>query len=173
MSIRLSQRDSRWKNVRLHNTVLSIGSSGCTICSINMGIMKFNPKTEIRPNDIARLLKFTDINHPLGEGLIIWGENEKQFKQLGVKFIGRYFGDSEDDMNVIDDMAETDDYFVIIDVLRKDGGNHWLYCHGKALTWRGFGLACDDPIDGARLWRTTGFGSRYRRLMGCAIFKRI
>ena len=171
--LRLSQKNPIWANVKLKNTGLTVRSVGCTLTSINMGLLKFNPKSEIRPNDIARLLKFTDVNHPKGEGLIIWGDNEEQFKQLGIQFIGRYYGDSEDDIETIDKMAEDDDHFVIIEVLRKDGGNHWMFCHGTALTWRGFGLACDDPINGAILWKTVGWGAPYVRMTGNAVFKKI
>lgn len=171
--MRISQRDKRWSNVKLKNTSFTIGGHGCTVCSINMGILKFNPKSEIRPNDIAKLLKFTDSSYPLGEGLIIWGDNKEQFKRLGIEFLYRYYGNSEDILELIDSASEEIDRFVIVEVLRKDSGRHWLFCHGSSITWRGKGWACDDPINGKREWKTVGLGAPYVKITGCAIFKKL
>jgi hypothetical protein len=124
------------------------------------------------PGDLARFLVYTPDTHRLGGGLIIWGENRKKFNQLGIEFIGRYYGDSAGDLATIKNFSKHEDHFVILEVSTKSGGRHWLHVIGPSLTWRGMGFACNDPWDGKRLWKTTGWLAPYVRIKGYAIFKR-
>lgn len=177
MSRRLSQVSSKWANVRLGESNLTVAGHGCTTAAISMGLSKLFPrewpKRKWNPGDLARYLVYTNYHHPLGEGLLIWGANKTQWKQLGIEFIGRYHGYTEKDRAMINTLSKSPEYFVIIEVARRDGGRHWLHARGNAWTWRGYGMAADDPINAKRLWKTTGLFAPYSRILGSAVFKRI
>lgn len=170
MPIRIGQQDPLWANVKLKNSTLTIKNHGCLIVSLCMGISKLNPRTEIRPNDLARLLKFTDANHPYGEGLLIWGDNAEQFKQFGIEFVGRYMTANEDDFDNIDRMSESGDHFAVIEVLTKTGGRHWLF------VWKWGWMnkpVCFDPWDGKVTYNPYGFKGKYVRMTGYAVFRKL
>lgn len=170
----MSQRDPKWSNLKLGVSSLTVGGHGCTTTAIAMGLTKLFPRdTNKNPGELARFLQYTDANYAYGEGLLLWTANNPQWNELGIQFVGRYQGYSDPDREMMDRLSKSKDHFVIIEVARYDGGRHWLHCQGNALTWRGYGMASDDPINAKRLYKTTGMGAPYHRIMGCAVFKTI
>lgn len=171
--MRISQQDPRWSRLLLGPSSLTVGGHGCTTCSISMGIMKLYPrswqKMKCLPNDLVKKLAYTDDEHPLGGGLIIWGENKEEFKELGIEFVGRYSTFNAIDQEEAEKAARFKDKFVILEVATRSGGRHWLHCLSRSA----FGWACENPWNGKMEWKTVGFGAPYSRVIGYAIFKRL
>ena len=168
-----SQNDHRWSRLNLGPSSLKMGGHGCTTTAIASGLTHFFQQKTETPGELARFLVYTDDNHPLGGGLIIWGQNRKQWAKLGIEWVGRYSYDPQRDYTKLREFAESPDYFVIIEVLRKDGGRHWLTLIGPSFTWRGKGWACMNPWKGNYEWKTVGLLAPYVRVIGWALFKRV
>jgi len=176
MPLRLSQNDPRWKTViipvRRGIKAITIGSDGCYLTMLCMGISKFYPSPQgnyVRPDDLTALLDFDDI------GQVRYSEiNQKIFKdKLGIAFDDRIWGYFPyRDNKIIKELCKNPDYFVGLRVVTKSGYNHWLYCVGRSFYKNLFGFACNDTWDGTRLWKAVGYLGKYVRIDGYVVFRR-
>lgn len=129
MITNISQKDARWKNVRIGNSYTTIGRDGCTICACCMALEKLRHYF-CNPKNAAYFWKFNN------RGEILWKDTD--FK--GMKFVRRgYFND----METIATASNHDDRAVIIEVNHR---KHWLYVESV----KNGRISVVDPIDGVK-----------------------
>ena len=151
----------------LGNSSLTIGQYGCLVTSIAN-------YTDLDPDELTELLEFTDSKHKFGAGLLLWSmDNKATFRGIGLDFVGRYRGFTDHDAYLLDQFCKSNDHFPLLEVETKSGSRHWLTPIGRAMSWRGFGWASNDPWDGRRLWKTCGWNAPYVKPTGWLLFKRI
>ena len=172
-----SQRDKRWKNVKIGESKSTIGGHGCCLCSALMVLSKFYPFHNLTPDLVASLWKFVAIQDDPDPKYISW----TQAKFKGMKFLWRN-GDFQPERIITDprtglDMTEeailknscaSRDYGVIIQVRNPDGSQHWQYLRGKSL----LGWTTVDPWTGQIRWKGFGFGTPYPRCTAWVLFQK-
>ena len=142
----LSQRDPKWSNVRLGDSIATIGRYGCTTTDISMALDFFGMYRT--PAELARTLDYTK------EGLILWDSLLK----VGLRLVKRADGRNDSDIRA----ALKDPKTVC---LLQVQGNHWVLA--TSVRWLGgYGIA--DPWYGDIA--TTG---RYKeQITGFAILRK-
>lgn len=146
----ISQRDIRWKDVKIGKSKLTIADFGCTISSCCMALEKLRGYTA-RPDDAAKFWKFTTW------GGIIW--TGSKFK--GMKFIWRGY---DADLEKVKEYANSEGKAAVmnVDAFGKKGG-HWVYVESVD----GDLIRIVDPWDGKRY---PTLPSKYR-FCGYALFE--
>ncbi len=167
---RLSQNDHRWSRIMLGRSYLTIGSHGCLVTCLAM-------IAGVTPAVMANSLQFTDPEHKYGAGLIIWNErNLKVLKEeYGLEYVpnSRIRSFTAKDRRDMQTYCKSEEYFPILEVETRVHKRHWLLPVGRALTFRGFGWACENPWNGAREWKTVGWMAPYLWETGWILFKKI
>lgn len=165
-----SQRDNRWSRIRLGDSVITCGSSGCLATSISNAI-------GITPAELISKLRFTDDNYKYGGGLILWDSyNRKVFREYGFEFVGRYRGWGQDDYLKMKEFCDLDNYVPILEVKTRTTtrfNRHWVLPLGRMLTWRGMGWLSVDPWIGGMRKKTVGRLAPYMYETGWLLFKKI
>jgi len=165
-----SQRDNRWARIRLGNSVLTIGSSGCLVVSISNAI-------GITPSELVKKLEFTDDNHKYGGGLILWNEkNKKVFRSYGLEYIGRYDMWGADDYQQMKEWCADDEMVPIMQVKTRTNtrfDRHWVLPLGRRWSILGLGWLSVDPWTGGMQKKTVGIGAPYMYETGSVLFRRI
>lgn len=120
----LSQRDDRWKNIKLgFSSNTTIGSHGCTITCIAMWLSYYYKKN-ITPVQVNERLK--EVDGFANYNLVIWSKLKEAFP--GVEFEWR--GKSYDNSVVSDNLP----CLVEVDGTRIGGTKHWvLYVGDKKM----------------------------------------
>lgn len=143
----LSQRDSRWANVKIGKSNVTVGEKGCTITSICMALEKLRGYAA-NPGDAAYFWKFT------ADGKIIW--NDSHFE--GAKFIWRGY---DADWSKISEFVMDENKAAIVAV---NNSTHWLFVEG----FTDGTIEIIDPIDGQRY---EGLPDKYK-ICGYALFEK-
>lgn len=150
----LSQNDPQWSRLKLGNSPLTVGRFGCTTTCISMLSDYF--KCYRTPADIASArnpyLKYTDVNHPQGPGLIIW-ESFKLPPMLFGKRL-RELNHAEIQISLKDPKKA-----VILEVEHR----HWVVAVGKVPFTNVYRIF--DPWDGKKKFSTS-----YKSITGSAHF---
>lgn len=147
----LSQRDSRWANIKMGPSNLTLGRFGCTTTSLCSGLSAFG--FTLTPDVIAKQKKsYTK------DGLILW-----QNLILPGKFRMRARIQGRND-EAIKASLRSPDEFVLLQV---SNGAHWVLATSQTILERDFNVM--DPWFGDR---STAVG-RYKNISGSAHFTRI
>lgn len=124
------QRDSRWSDVKLGASTLTMGRFGCTTCCLAMLSSYFGKL--IYPDEIAK-----NPNNYTKDGLIIWRN-----LNLDIKFVKRIYGFNQAE---IDRSLKLPNTCVLLQV---DNGKHWVVATSKS--WIGGDYNIVDPWTGNR-----------------------
>jgi hypothetical protein len=119
----LSQRDIRWKNIKLGFSNLTIGSSGCLITDLAM-------IADTTPNIVNQRLKAVN---GFSGALVVWNKIQSAFPQL--KFIWR---SKVYDNNAVLSQIKRNGFCLV--ECRTLFGKHWVVCIGNR--------QMIDPYDG-------------------------
>ena len=123
-----SQRDSRWAQLKLGFSQLTMGRFGCTTCCISMLTTYYHP--DETPDKTVKTIKYTP------GGLVIW--NSVSYPNF--KFTKRYYFR---DNKVIEAYIKDPKKAVILEVQHS----HWVVATGKSF-FGGYNIA--DPWFGDR-----------------------
>ena len=144
--ITLSQRDSRWSQIKLGDSPLTVGRYGCTTTCVSMLTDYF--KCFVDPGAMAKeRLRFTS------GGLLIW--SSVNFPRM--KFEKRLY--SRNDAEIVKSLLRDPNRAVIFEV----DYSHWVVATGK-LPWTDI-YTIADPWRGDR-----SLSTRYKRITGSAHF---
>lgn len=180
--LRLRQGDPRWGNVRIGRSRSTLATNGCLITALTMIWSKFHygPKNRsyLRPDEAAKNWTFGSVPGDQTLKYLYW--NKANFD--GMEFVWRNFGYSptklmdhpetglvEVEGNIIKRYLRSEDYGVVFQLQTKLGEEHWVAGVNTSV----IGMACNDPIDATRRWRTWGYGSKYPRCTGWAVMKKV
>jgi hypothetical protein len=147
MMLHLSQRDSRWSQVKLGASSLTVGRYGCTTTCISMLTSLFN--CTVLPGEIAH-----NAANYTKDGLVIW--QALSFKK--VAFEKRLYGFQP---NEIDESIKHPKKAVILQV---NDGAHWVVAIRKA--YFGNDYIVLDPWTGKKV----GARAAYKNITGSAHF---
>lgn len=143
----LSQRDPKWSNVKLGDSIATIGRYGCTTTDISMSLDFFDMYRT--PAELARTLDYTK------EGLILWDS----LRKVGLSLVKRGYTRNSDDIS----RAIKDPKTVCILQVQ---GNHWVLATGMRI-FGGYNIT--DPWYGDI--STTG---RYKeQITGFAVIRKV
>lgn len=169
--LRLGQRDPRWGKVIIGKSNSDLAGNGCLITSLCMVWSKFHYGVDnrdyLRPDEAAKTWKFVAVPGDPDPRYLDWIGTEFQ----GMEFVSRVrrnvSGFTDADRIQCREFAKMEDYGVVLNV-ETPSGQHWVTVVG------GFpgNLACNDPWDATRRWKTYGWGTKYPRALGYAIMKR-
>ena len=166
---RISQRDPKWSSVKIGDSKTDLATAGCLLCSISMLHSKFYPKlTEwIQPPALASGCKFVKQGTDPEPHFLAWTLTD--WSKYGLKFIWRsYTYNPVTDMPKIKEYCASKDYGVALCVQTKSGGMHWVACESTSAIGD---YSVNDPINGKRLWKVSGFLAPYKKITGYVIFK--
>jgi len=140
----ISQRDNRWKNNKLGNSNLTIGSSGCLITCLAIALGNYPDLVDEKLRQVGGF----------SGALVIWSKVQKAFPQL--KFLRRaYAYDNTTVLNAIKNHG-----FCLVEATTLLNGKHWLFFIGNH--------QLIDP------WTGTVRSTRsYLRYTGFAVFSKV
>jgi hypothetical protein len=110
----IGQRDPRWSEIKLGDSVCTVGRYGCLITDISMALYYY--KKYISPGILARILDFTP------GGLLLWDS----LSTVGLKLTKRGYGRNDSD---IQSALKNPATVCILQVQ----GNHWVLATGNRL----------------------------------------
>lgn len=143
------QRDSRWQDVKLGASNLTIHSAGCTTCSISMLSDYFG--CLVYPDAIAKTVK-----NYTKDGLILW--QNLSFSCFKFDWRDYKLNDAK-----IQEYLKDPNKAVILNV---SNGKHWVAAKRKTLF--GNDYVCADPWTGKDCTATKAYGN----ITGAAYFSR-
>lgn len=152
----LTQRDPRWKDVKLGFSNYTIGTHGCTL-TILTAFLNYVLKKSYTPKEVNIALK---AHKAFSGGLISWANVTKAFPQL--KFIKRVdnYNNIEVSFNIY---IRRIPVMVEVNASRIGAPKHWVLFLGKGMMF--------DPWDG-KIKPILVNGKEYYRLTGYSVFAR-
>ena len=128
----LSQRNKKWKDLKLGNSKLTVGEYGCVITCISMFSSWYG---EIKyPDYLAKKLKYTP------SGLLYWSSMDSK---TPMKFVRRYY--SRNDKKIKEILYSKNNACI----LQVNNGKHWVALIGYSKL---YGYKIADPIDARVVW---------------------
>lgn len=173
---RYNQNDPAYKGMMIGNSHTTIASSGCLICALCDIASKFHQTKGITPDKAAKEWTFVSLGVISDKAYLSWKSDFEDFRFVWRQhhYMARMIikdpitGKEDTQENILKKYMSFPKYGVVLQVLTKRGGVHWLAGVNKSI----FGWAAADPWDGKMLWNCAGPMGRYKTITGWALVEK-